>query len=331
MTSGDLLKKLFQSYKKRDGEAFNAVALQIIAEEKRKNHNILAEELQRIMKNGASAYKDEPFKSDVFGTLPKDKDNGSILVEVKHPKRLFSDLVLDKNLQDKLRQIVKEFTSSHILRSYGLKPKRKILFAGPPGCGKTVTAEAVAGEIGLPILYTRFDAVISSYLGETASNLRKVFDYASEGQWVVFFDEFDAIGKSRADESEHGELKRVVNTFLQLLDNFHSDGLVIAATNHQSLLDAAIWRRFDEIIFFGKPSEDLIEKLITLNLRSFSHKGLDMEAIKSSMIGWSHADIERAIVDAMKVSVIRGQALDNEIMNKAISNQKNRMDVIEST
>jgi len=220
MASADLIKKIFRSFKQRDDQAFIAAALEIIAEEKRKNHNVLARDLQRIIENGNNSLHNNHIMN--FQKLPRDKERSTVLVEVRTPQRYISDIILDDNLRQQLDTIFNEYRAKPILKTYGLTPRLKLLFAGPPGCGKTLCAEIIANELGLPLLYTRFDAVISSYLGETASNLRKVFDYAEQGNWVVFFDEFDAIGKSRNNVEEHGELKRVVNTYLQLLDNFLS-------------------------------------------------------------------------------------------------------------
>ncbi|MBX3048973.1 MAG: ATP-binding protein [Anaerolineales bacterium] len=327
MASGDLLKKLFRSFKRQDTDAFYSAALEVIAEEKKKNHNVLAEDLQKILNNG-NDHKFIPADRS-FERLPQDKDKGTLLVEVKSSNRMLSDLVLSPDIADQITTILDEFRDGSVLRTYGLRPKQKILFAGPPGCGKTVTAEALATELGLPLLYTRFDAVISSLLGETAANLRKVFEFAQKGTWVVFFDEFDAIGKSRQDIGEHGELKRVVNTFLQLLDNFMSDSILIAATNHETLLDRAIWRRFDEIVYFNKPEPDEIRKLVAMRLRGFPHSGLNIDSFISSMHGWSHADIERATIDAIKMVIIAGESeVTNVFFRKAVEMQKNRMGVI---
>ncbi len=169
------------------------------------------------------------------------------------PARRLTDLVLDEATRKTLERIVDENRKADLLKTYGSRPANRILFCGPPGCGKTVSAEAIAAELYLPLALVRFDAVVSSYLGETAANLRKVFDFARSRPMVVLFDEFDAIGKDRASLEEHGEIKRVVNSFLQILDGFRSDTVAIAATNHQGLLDPALWRRFDEIVFFDMP------------------------------------------------------------------------------
>lgn len=328
MATADLLKKIFKSYKQRDNEAFYSAALEIIAEEKRKKHNVLARDLQKILENGYSNGLHDTHIMD-FQKLPRDKERGSILVEVRTPQKYISDIVINDNLKKQIFNIFDEYRSKSILKTYGLSPKLKLLFAGPPGCGKTLCADIIANELGLPILYTRFDAIISSYLGETASNLRKVFDYAEKGKWIVFFDEFDAIGKSRDDEEEHGELKRVVNTYLQLLDNFQSDNFIIAATNHELLLDKAIWRRFDDILFFDIPNKEQILDLIELKFRSVKHKNLNVEKFIDRMEGWTHSDIERVCIDSIKISILsNNEDVNMKHFETAFERQKHRFDII---
>lgn len=328
MASGDLLKKLFKSYQQRDDESFRTVAMDIVEGERRKNHHVLARDLQRILesrnthrRNGSAVYQ--------FDKLPKDRERGTILLDIRSPDRYLADIVLSEELQRQVEITLQEFQASFVLQTYGLQPRRKLLFCGPPGCGKTVCAEAIAGELGLPLLYTRFDAVISSYLGETAANLRQVFDYAARGSWVVFFDEFDAIGKSRDDYGEHGELKRVVNTFLQLLDGFNSHSLFIAATNHEGLLDQALWRRFDDILYFDKPTAEQIYKLLELKLRGFRHKKVDLAHFVPQITGWSYADIERVCMEAIKISVLTGkEEIDNSIFQRALERQLHRASLV---
>lgn len=324
MASGDLLKKLFQSYKKRDDDSFYSAAAQIIAEEKRKNHNVLARDLQKILENGNGRVVDADHLRK-FEALPRDRERNAVLFEVKSPDRYLSDIIIDDSVKQQLEIVIEEFRSGAILRTYGLRPRHKLLFFGPPGCGKTLAAEVLSGELGLPLLYARFDAIISSYLGETAANLRKVFDYARRGNWVVFFDEFDAIGKSRDDQDEHGELKRVVNTFLQLLDGFQGESLFVAATNHEGLLDNALWRRFDDVLYFDRPDEQAINHLLELKLRGFSYKGVNLKPFAAKMTGWSHADIERVCLEAVKIAVLSGQdRLNQGHIQQAIERQQHR-------
>ena len=205
-----------------------------------------------------------------FEGLPRDRARGSDLVEIRSPDHYLGDILLQQDVEEQVRRVLKEYRASALLQTHGLQPQRKLLFCGPPGCGKTLCAEVLADELGLPLVYTRFDAIISSYLGETAANLRQVFDFCSRGSWIVLFDEFDAIGKSRDDVTEHGELKRVVNTFLQLMDSFQSESILIAATNHEGLLDNALWRRFDDVLYFDKPATSQISGLMALKLPRIS-------------------------------------------------------------
>jgi SpoVK/Ycf46/Vps4 family AAA+-type ATPase len=328
MARGELLRKLFQSHNRGNEEDFRAVALEIIAEEQKKSNNQLARDLLRILDNSGHPNL-FPKTANNLGVLPKDRERQTLLVDVRHPDRHFFDIILKPDSKKVIQRIVDEYGRSELLRTHGLTPKSKLLFCGPPGCGKTLCAEIISQEIGLPILYTRFDAVVSSYLGETAANLRKVFDYASEGRWVVFFDEFDAIGKERDDPHEHGEIKRVVNSFLQLLDSFQAQSLIIAATNHEQLLDPALWRRFDEIVYFPYPSVHEIRMLLGMKLKNFPHKGLDLKSQAPRMKNMSHADIEKTCIDAIKTCIIEGaEAVNEKVFDEALNRQKMRLQIM---
>jgi SpoVK/Ycf46/Vps4 family AAA+-type ATPase len=324
MARGDLLVKLFRSYRNEDSASFLETANTIIDDERKKNHLPLATELSRTL-NGAGMTKSFlPELKAPLTPLPKDSDRGVNLIDIRYPDRYFQDLVLSDMQIDPLQDLMEEFRQYEILEANGLRARMKMLFCGPPGCGKTVTAEAMANALGLPLLYVRFDAVVSSLLGETAANLRKVFDFASKGNWVLFFDEFDAIGRSRDDAVEHSELKRVVSTFLQLLDNFQSYSLVIAATNFEQSLDPALWRRFDEIIRFEKPDQAqvqrLLEKFFTGKLRS-----KDFSDFAESFVGLTHAEIERVCLDALRKFTLRGgKEMTKADINYALKNQARR-------
>lgn len=327
MPSGDLLRVLLRSYKRRDDQAFEEAARRIISDERAKQHHLLADELQKIMDGDLLMMGRQAPVAGLhrFGELPKDRERNSNLVEVREPSKSLDEIILSEENRALVSEIVREFERSDILGAHGMVPRRRLLFCGPPGCGKTVSAEAIAQELRLPLLYTRLDSIISSYLGETAANLRRVFDFASRGTWVVFFDEFDAIGKSRDDANEHGELKRVINSFLQLLDGFRGDSLVIAATNHQGLLDGALWRRFDEVAYFGPPSESQIATLINLNLRSVRHSDIDLSVFVPQLMGLSFADIERICLDAMRYSLLGEETeLSFESFTKAVERQRRR-------
>jgi SpoVK/Ycf46/Vps4 family AAA+-type ATPase len=268
---------------------------------------------------------------DVNG-LPRDREKQALLVEVEHPQATLDDIILRPQSRSVLDRIITEYRHYETLRTHGLAPKKKILFVGPPGCGKTLCAKIISNELRLPLLYTRFDAIVSSYLGETASNLRKVFDYTAAGRWLLLFDEFDAIGKRRDDENEHGELKRVVNSFLQLLDGFDSPSLVVAATNHEEMLDPALWRRFDEIVSFPRPSVSEIEQLVFMKLRNFPLTEIDIKKFARSLRGMSHSDIERVCLDAIKSCIIENRPkLDRHAFESAMRQQRERLNICKST
>ena len=305
MARADLLKRLFRAYRESDRESFMDIARTIADEERKKHHSVLANELLRILNNGVVAAP-----SKFFGTLqppPRDQEKKTPLLEIRHPDRFFRDLVLDTANTQLLFKVMREFVEWDVLEANGLRPSHKLLFCGPPGCGKTVTAEAIAGELGLPLVYVRFDSVVSSLLGETASNLRKVFEYISQDTWIVLFDEFDAIGRSRDDITEHGEIKRVVNSFLQLLDNFRGRSLIVAATNFEQVLDPALWRRFDEIVRFERPSKDQIEDLMKVRLEPFANRNVSFKSYVGLLAGSTYGEVERICIEVMKACALEGR------------------------
>ena len=229
MDSGSKLRKLIASY--NDKEEFMRVAEEIIEEEERKKNNLLARDLKNILD-----YQDNNINNFKSLKIPCDRERGLPLLEIKKFKKDWTDIIITSKVRFSLENIIEENNKREILNVYGLKPKQKLLFFGPPGCGKTLSAQVLSGILGYPLINIRFDGVVSSYLGETAGNLRKIFDFIKYGKWIILFDEFDVIGKQRDDPFEHGEMKRVVNNFLQMIDNFSGDSIIICATNHQHSL-----------------------------------------------------------------------------------------------
>ena len=307
MARADLLKKLFSSFKIEDREAFLRVAEEIIEDERKKNHGILANELKTIISTGTSFPKRS--LSAFSASESKTKDHEETLFEIRYPEKTLSDVVLTSENRQQIEQIIREFLNWDVLMSNGVYPTRRVLFYGPPGCGKTLTASAIASEIGLPLLYVRFDAIISSYLGETAGNIRKIFDFVNGDSYVMLFDEFDAIARSRNDQYEHGEIKRVVNTFLQQIDSFKGRSLIIAATNFEQSLDYAIWRRFDNTLRFDLPDND--EKIRLFNLKLKQKKGSENIIVEflPHMEHFSHSDVEQAAVTVMKQCILDGRRM----------------------
>ncbi len=306
MARADLLKRLFASHQKRDEAGFRSAAVELIEDERKKHHLMLANELLRILNNGVRSLDRVEFSGLGLDAVPVDSDRKTALLQVRNPERVLDDLVLGEGVKQAVVRVLRETQNSEILESHGLTPIRRALFCGPPGCGKTATAEAMASELGLPLLYVRFDAVVSSLLGETAANIRKVFDFASRGQWVLFFDEFDAIGRSRDDATEHGEIKRVVNSFLQLLDNFRGRSLVIAATNFEQALDPAIWRRFDDVVKFPKPGVEELRLVFEKRIGGLRFSSALLERVVQELEGGTHADAERMAIDIRKMCALEG-------------------------
>lgn len=307
-------------------EAARAIA----DEERRKHHGLLAHELLRILNNGVAV--SSPTLTGTMQPPPRDQERKTLLLEIRHPDRYLRDLVLEKPTTDLLLRVMREFREWDVLEANGLRPSHKLLFCGPPGCGKTVTAEAISTELGLPLAYVRFDSVVSSLLGETAANLRKVFEYISQDTWVVLFDEFDAIGRSRDDATEHGEIKRVVNSFLQMLDNFQGRSLIIAATNFEQVLDPALWRRFDEIVRFERPTLPQTEKLIKRKLHFVWNGSVSVNVYVDQLEGSTFGDVERICIDVLKTCALEGRTkLQRQDLETAMQRQALRRQAIEKS
>jgi SpoVK/Ycf46/Vps4 family AAA+-type ATPase len=261
--------------------------------------------------------------------VPRDNEKGFPLFDIKEFEFDWGDVVLSTENQVVLKRIVDEIKSTELIKSYGLKPIQKILFCGLPGTGKTLTASLLSSLLGYPLILVRFDSIVSSFLGETAANLRKIFNFIEQGRWVVLFDEFDVVGKMRDDPYEHGEVKRVVNNLMQMLDGYQGESLLIAATNHEQLLDKGLWRRFDEIIQFDLPDHER-RKLLVKKYLSPTEKDKDVNFtdITLRMENFSAADIARVCQDALKAMALdRRRKLQLADLEHALSEQKRRKKV----
>lgn len=303
MIDGDLLRQLFRSFASNDDAAFKSAAMSLIREERGKNHRLLADDLEKLLysRNGsASAAR----KGSSITEVPRDRERDFPLVDVSHPELGWERLVVEPATNAILSRIAEENRCHDKLAAAGLAPTKRLLFYGPPGCGKTLAASVLAGVLNRPLVTVRFDAVVSSYLGETAANLRRVFDFVSKERFVVLFDEFDAIGKDRDNAFEHGELKRVVNTLLQLLDAARGASVLVAATNHEGLLDSAVWRRFDAVLQFSLPAPQDRQLLLRAFLRGFIGPELRVELLARKLDGATGADIERMCIAGARLAVL---------------------------
>jgi SpoVK/Ycf46/Vps4 family AAA+-type ATPase len=306
MTSNELIKLLIISFNSKDSDAFLGAVREYIERERRMKHTQVAKELEKVLfekSSSANSFAERRFKNSP--PIPRDSEKGFPLLEIRQCDESWENLILAQNAKSQLEQIIKEFKDADILATYNLKYKQKILLCGKPGTGKTFTARIVSSLLQIPLVYVRFDAIISSYLGETAANLRKVFDFIEHGIWIVLFDEFDIIGKNRDDSHEHGEIKRVVNNFLQMLDNYNGASIVFAATNHQYMLDPAIWRRFDDVVYYQLPDSETRSLLLERFLRSMSRADeINTQRIVEMTEALSPADIKMIAEEAMKLSII---------------------------
>lgn len=323
------IKELFRAFVSEDKQKFIEYAQAIISDEKRLNHQLFANELKSIINqietsNGAHNIDyNKRYKKNI--PIPRDNEKGFPLLELKEYDLSWDDTILNSELKSQLQKITKGFFNKELLNSYGLKPKQKILFYGPPGTGKTLTAKMFSSVLGYPLVYVRFDSIVSSYLGETASNLKKIFDFIENGRWVVLLDEFDVVGKQRDDQHEHGEIKRVVNNFMQMLDSFCGESLIIAATNHQHLLDPGLWRRFDDILLFDLPTVEQRENLYRYYFKSIKKNTIDFKQLAEKSEGFSGADISQIVAESIREMVIENSmVLSEETIIKSIQYHRRR-------
>lgn len=303
--AGRQLKELFRAFHAQDELAFRRTAQEIIEEEQAKHHFALARDLERLLTAHGQGVDIEP--TAILPEPPRDREGEWPLAEIHFSERTLDELVVSPQTDKLLRGVIKEVTHWAELDRSGVPRRQRILFQGPPGCGKTSAAEAVAEELGWPFVLVRLDAVVSSYLGETSSNLRRVLEYADQGQFVVLFDEFDSLGRSRDDSAEHGEMKRVITAFLQMIDKYRGPSLLLAATNHPGMLDPALWRRFDEVVEFSRPTVHELRRLLRLRLRPVAHAGVDVERLASALKGYPHATAEKLVWDARRAAILAGR------------------------
>ena len=304
MASGRLLRQLVKTGAEGNRDAFLQATEEVIRDERSKNHHLLANDLERILYGRAESPGRPRFSPTAY---PRTRNAGSRCCRSASPCACSTMSYCRTRTARSWMSCSRSIIVASCCAATVCTPRTACLFCGPPGCGKTITAEIVAGELALPLAIVRIDSVMSSYLGETAANLRQVFDFITTYPLVVLFDEFDALAKERSDASDHGELKRVVNAFLQMLDGYRGKSLLIAATNHERILDTAIWRRFDEVLVFDPPNQEQIKRLLAIKLRGVRRQ---FETNDGDIIGlfkgMSHADVERVLRRAVKDMVLTG-------------------------
>jgi len=319
MASAEQLKALLKSHLDGDDSRFLSIAMQMAAHEAKLGHGRLAQELRTIIdevkkrKQGVDTSKQPIPISQPRGEL-------SGLLAVSYPKLRLSDMVLANDIVGRLIRIIKEQRQISKIRSHGLIPRKKLLFIGPPGTGKTMSGRVIAGELGLPLFVVRLEGLITKYMGETAGKLRKIFDAISQSRGVYFFDEFDAIGSQRGQVNDVGEIRRVLNSFLQMIEQDDSDSLILAATNHPDILDYALFRRFDDVIKFDLPNQPLIIELLMSRLAAHSKGRIMWTKLAALASGLSYDDITKACEDAIKDVIINDRkSITNKDLSRTLS------------
>lgn len=324
MARSDLLRRLFASYARGDDATFRAVAAQIVADERRKNHRLLANELEQALTNDLRPGATTPL---TLRPLPKGRDDRPLL-RLSKPERRFDDLVLAESTADELTEVVEENLSRTVLTSHGLRPRQRLLLVGPSGTGKSVSAHAVAAELSLPVATASLAALMSSFLGETARNVEGVVRFAENTPCVLLLDEFDTLAQERGNQSDHGEVRRVVATVLQLLEDIRGESLVIATSNHPDLLDSATWRRFDHVIPFVALNTAQRVQLIELKLLAMPHR-ISTQKWAHRLRDASPAEVELVCTDALRRGVLSGaERLTDELMAGAAARLKARRHAI---
>lgn len=299
MASAEQIKALIKSHYDLDHNRFNTIALQLAATEAKRGHNKVATEIKLLIDKGKT-------QNNSLKVISKNNPLQD-LIQLTEPSSRLSELIVSEEIKISLKRIVTEFHQRDKLNKYGLTHRKKILITGPPGTGKTMTASVIANEINLPIYLIYTDKLIAKYMGETASKLRQIFDFISNNLGVYFFDEFDAIGAERNRDNDVGEIRRVLNSFLQFLELDKSDSFIISATNNIEILDQALFRRFDDVLFYKIPTFDQAESLIRNRLAAFKFT-FDIHKLPlKNFAGLSHAEITQACDNAIKESILNDE------------------------
>ena len=309
MATADQILSLIRNHQNNDDTQFRKVALQISAVEARSGHAIVARTIQELLNQ----------KKTSLGTVrlvSKNKDIDDLLLQVDTYDDLTS-LVLSQELKEKLDRVIKEYLKKETLSKYGLANRRKLLLYGASGTGKTMTASALAKEFNLPFFVVRTEKVVTKFMGETGQKLGRIFDFINEVPAVYLFDEFDAIGSRRGMDNEVGEQRRILNTFLQLLERDDSDSFIIAATNSIESIDKAMFRRFDDVIEYKLPDRE--QRLALLREYLYTAKDLDFSSAEPLFDGMSHAEIKMVCSDIFKESLLNDRKIDLPLVQTIVN------------
>lgn len=322
MATAPQIKALLQSHSSGDDERFYAIALQVAAAEARRGHDSLALEIKQLV-DQAKQRKALPKSTPSLFHVAQPQGEAAELLENVDAGWKVNDLILPGTLKNRIKRILSEQENLARLKEHGLRPRQRLLFTGPPGCGKTMTAAALAGDLSLPLFVVRLDSLITRYLGDSLSKLRLIFETVNRTRAVYLFDEFDSIGYTRDFTGDVGEMRRLLNSFLTFIEKLTSNSLVIAATNHGARLDKALYRRFDDLIEFGLPDDNHIWETIQTRLHGLPAPKLGRQKILKAAKGLSYAEITRACEEATKEMLLHSRsALTTDLLVTALTERR---------
>ena len=305
MPTAAQVKALIHSHSENNDQRFYSIALQIAAQAARQGHARFAQELRDVIDHARSTALQNG-GGQRTRPVPMVQPRGELagLLTVAYSKTRLTEMALAADISSRIERVLTEQRQRTHLQAHGLMPQRRLLLVGPPGTGKTMTATVLAGELSLPLFSIQLHSLITKYLGETAAKLRLIFDAISETRAVYLFDEFDALGTDRASRNEVGEIRRVLNSFLQFLEHENSDSIIVAVTNHPGLLDRALMRRFDAVIHYVLPSETVALDVLKNRLALLKTSNVEWTTVQSATEGLSHAELARACENAIKSAVL---------------------------
>ncbi len=312
MATIEQIKSLMRSHFENDNEKFKTIALQIAAHEAKLGHTSSARDIRDIVQNPKYSTKSKIVKLN----------NRNEMLEEKISDFELRDLVVTESISEKIKRIIKEYEKKELLRKNGLKNRSKFLVTGEPGTGKTMTASVIANELGLTLYVIQLDKLITKYMGETSVKLRQVFDFINEVNAVYLFDEFDAIGSDRSLDNDVGEMRRILNSFLQYLENDDSHSIIIAATNNPDILDKALFRRFDDVFEYKLPDIEQIINLYNMKLKGLAPDNVFTEEVFNASSGLNHSDIVKVCEDSIKNSILEDKEITEEIIMTFIQDRK---------